>query len=410
MASSTSSDVTGDQSVQARQQFVCVKRPESSLNALFEHMYENERLVDVTLSCSNGQLQAHKLVLAACSTYFGDLFDKLANPFHYPVVIIKDMQIEDLRLLVEYMYKGQITINHDRVAEFVKCAENLQITGLSSLETLITNPVDKVDNNHTITINVEGPKKPNTIMNHRSISKRARRLAPAHIGPGFHNRTYHRLLNEDDIDSRHATGQLLDHPVIPSSDTLDSGNQFSATTYALATNSNHLTQAKNLIASNNHLSHGNSHQLHGNSVSSIQHIQHHLGMDSHTNSNNQQSSNHNLTDQLQVLSHSLAANRNSLPSHHTTTATNSHLGNHLTGAHHLSTSSSMVRGRLHPCNICWKTFREKANLKRHLQVHSIDRVVYACPDCNKTFSWKDNYIRHTKTAHHMNNVTRQQTT
>ena len=92
------------------QQLVCIKRPEPGLSAMFEDMYLNERLVDVTLSCNNGQLQAHKLVLAACSPYFASLFDKLANPFHYPVIVIKDMQFEDLKIIVDFMYRGQLTI------------------------------------------------------------------------------------------------------------------------------------------------------------------------------------------------------------------------------------------------------------------------------------------------------------
>jgi len=431
MSASTSSDVANQSSQEhpdrLQQQFVCVKRPDSSLTAVFEHMYLNERLVDVTLSCSNGQLQAHKLVLAACSPYFSSLFDKLANPFHYPVVVIKDMQFEDLKLLVEFMYRGQLTINHERLTDLVKCAENLQITGLSSLDTLVTTPIDKNDGNHMATINVEGPKIPSP--GHRAMLKRSKRSTSSSFNHQvIFSRTYQRSIEHNDADDYHrpTPDKLLEQSMLTSNDALDVGGQFTNTAYAIASNSAlHPTSTKNLIAthSHNHINSSHNHQSHGTPVSSLQHIQHHLGIDNHQlgGGMNQQHSSHNLSNQLQVLSQSLAANRATVSSNvsngnnggtngqanHSHHSSHSH---HTTSASNNSNNSSLIRGRVHPCNICWKTFREKANLKRHLQVHSLDRVVYACPDCNKTFSWKDNYIRHTKTAHHMNNVTRQQGT
>lgn len=457
MASSTSTEVattnqsSGDQ--QQNQSFVCVKRPDASLTSVFREMYSSERLVDVTLCCSNGQLQAHKVVLAACSPYFCGLFDKLANPFHYPVVVIKDMQIEDLRLVVDFMYRGQITIDQDRLSSLVKCAENLQITGLSSLDALITTPIEKLDGNHTTVINVEGPKlapPPANATNPKNYNKRAKRSTSSSINHQvIFSRTYQRNIHHhgsDDIMYQRPE-KFLEQSMIVSNDNLLEGTNhaFNASAYAIAASNNHPTSAKNLIACNtnssnnshhtsNHLN-SNSNQFHSTTVPSLEHIQHHLGIDNHHNGGSNTTGQHqvnahnnNISNPLQVLSHSLAANRA------TSMSTALHVGGSITpnlinngNQHHQqqssvnqnSTSSSSSSGhhsssavvrshRTHPCNICWKTFREKANLKRHLQVHSLDRVVYACPDCNKTFSWKDNYIRHTKTAHHINNVSTRQ--
>ena len=119
--------------------------------------------------------------------------------------------------------------------------------------------------------------------------------------------------------------------------------------------------------------------------------------------------------QIQVLSHSLSTNRTSLnaqASSHNGQLSNNNTNNNGNSSNSNSGNQSsshqqQSRGRVHTCHVCWKIFRERANLKRHFQVHSLDRVMYACLDCNKTFSWKDNYIRHTKTAHHMNNARQQ---
>lgn len=356
----------------ATNQLVCIKRPEPGLSSVFEDMYLNERLVDVTLSCSDGQIQAHKLVLAACSSYFSSLFDKLANPFHYPVIIIKDMRIKDLKLIVDFMYRGQLTISQERLTTLVRSAENLQINGLSN-----------VDGNGVQVSNVDGFNNNNGSRSNSQRSKRTKKSSSmsSSINLNQHQATFGRPYNstsgcrQDELDSPQPeklleqsmlTGELIDDP----------SHQFS-----YATN-NDPTSTRNL----------NNQQLHTPSPSSIN-VHHHLS----SSNIDQTSQQHQFTNQLQVLSHSLSANRSSLAH---ATVNNNH--NNQTSS--FQTVSQQSRGRVHPCNICWKTFREKANLKRHLQVHSINRRKYECPDCNKTFSWKDNYIRHTKTSHHLNNV------
>lgn len=345
---------------------ICIKRPELELSSVFEDMYLNERLVDVTLSCSDGQLQAHKLVLAASSPYFSGLFDKLANPFHYPVIVIKDMRIKDLKLIVDFMYKGQLTLSQERLLTLVKSAENLQITGLSNVGNIVPNNLESRDGSN-------GTSNTNNSRAACQRFKRAKRSSTSNLSQHqtiFARTAYHQS-RHDDIDSELSPqpDKLMEQSMITGELIDESHHQFS---YA----SNDPTSTRNL---------SHHHQLDTPPPSSI-HVQ-------HLNINNQHQQQH-LTNQLQVLSHSLAANRSSLVQ----TSNN----NHQQGGHQMMQQQS--RGRVHPCNICWKTFREKANLKRHLQVHSIDRVSYACPDCNKTFSWKDNYIRHTKTSHHINNA------
>lgn len=347
-------------------QLVCIKNPEPGLNAVFENMYLNERLVDVTLSCSDGQLQAHKLVLAACSPYFSSLFDKLANPFHYPVIVIKDMNIDDLRLVVDYMYKGQLTVSQEKLASLVKSAENLQINGLTnSCSTIVT------DNKNGIT---NGSHRSNA-SGLQKLKKEKKKPTPSLHQSNF-NRTYHTNHHARHDGFLPNADKLLEQSMIAGESLDGNHNQFSC--------NNDPTSTKNLNLNHQQL-------MHTPSPSAIHVGQHHQL----TGSADPQQ--HNFANQFmgQVLSHSLSTNRSTSSSGQTSTH-NEQQGNSQVGSH-------QVRGRVHPCNICWKTFREKANLKRHLQVHSLDRIIYACPDCNKTFAWKDNYIRHTKTAHHMNN-------
>lgn len=95
-------------------------------------MYKDETLVDVTLCCGDQQILAHRLVLSACSPFFRNIFEKQANPYHYPIITIDNVYVEDLKLLLEFMYRGEVTVPHERLSSVARCAANLQVDGFQS--------------------------------------------------------------------------------------------------------------------------------------------------------------------------------------------------------------------------------------------------------------------------------------
>lgn len=62
-------------------------------------------------------------------------------------------------------------------------------------------------------------------------------------------------------------------------------------------------------------------------------------------------------------------------------------------------SQSESPRRIFACPSCKKEFREKFNMKRHMQIHAPSRPKFVCNECSKSFAWKDNFIRHRKAAH-----------
>lgn len=106
-----------------------IRHSNHALASAFAQMYKDETLVDVTLSCGNHQIHAHRLVLSACSPYFRSMFEKQANPFHYPIVNLDNVYIEDLKLLLEFMYRGEVMIPQDRIAPIVNSAHALEVDG-----------------------------------------------------------------------------------------------------------------------------------------------------------------------------------------------------------------------------------------------------------------------------------------
>ena len=105
----------------------------------FQKLYNDEVMVDCTLSCMGGTIKAHKLLLSACSPYFTNLFSSFTNPYQYPVVILKDMPFVDLKAIIEFMYKGEVTVPQNILPSVLDSAKALMITGLCDIKVSFSN-------------------------------------------------------------------------------------------------------------------------------------------------------------------------------------------------------------------------------------------------------------------------------
>lgn len=65
----------------------------------------------------------------------------------------------------------------------------------------------------------------------------------------------------------------------------------------------------------------------------------------------------------------------------------------------ITVSPSLHDRRRPKCHVCNKTFFNKPNLKRHMEIHFLERKVYACHLCTKSFSWKTDLSTHIKMMH-----------
>jgi hypothetical protein len=62
------------------------------------------------MACYSSALVILQVVLSACSTYFDAIFSQYEE--NNPIVILKDVKFTDIKALVEFMYKGEINIDH----------------------------------------------------------------------------------------------------------------------------------------------------------------------------------------------------------------------------------------------------------------------------------------------------------
>lgn len=96
----------------------------------FQNLYDRGDLVDVTIACDGKLLKAHKIVLAICSPYFQEMF--MTNPCKHPIIVLKDVSLNVMQELLQFMYQGEVNVKHSELQSFMKIAETLQIKGLTA--------------------------------------------------------------------------------------------------------------------------------------------------------------------------------------------------------------------------------------------------------------------------------------
>ncbi|KAJ1523585.1 hypothetical protein ONE63_001430 [Megalurothrips usitatus] len=104
---------------------------QSNMLSVFDQLLHDESFVDVTLAVDGQLLRAHKMVLSACSPLFQALF--IGHPDKHPIVILKDVPYNDMRCLLDFMYRGEVSVDHDRLTALLKVAESLRIKGLTEV-------------------------------------------------------------------------------------------------------------------------------------------------------------------------------------------------------------------------------------------------------------------------------------
>ncbi|XP_021914814.1 broad-complex core protein-like isoform X6 [Zootermopsis nevadensis] len=109
----------------------------NNLTAGFHALLQEEDLVDVTLAAGGQFVHAHKIVLSVCSPYFKELFK--VNPCKHPIVILKDVGHKELVAILQFMYQGEVNVQQEDLATFLKTAELLQIKGLTENDSPATN-------------------------------------------------------------------------------------------------------------------------------------------------------------------------------------------------------------------------------------------------------------------------------
>ena len=124
----------------------CLKWNDFSSNMAesFKGLREEKAFCDVMISCEGQQLQAHKMIVSACSPFFKKMIEFQQKEKH-PIIILKDVSFLHMSAILEFMYHGEVSVTQEELPEFLKTAEKLEIKGLAEDEKEVVDGGEKGD-------------------------------------------------------------------------------------------------------------------------------------------------------------------------------------------------------------------------------------------------------------------------
>jgi len=102
---------------------------EKNISSSFRELNEDKDFFDVTIACGDNQIQGHKVILSACSPFFRSILKK--NPHQHPLLYLKGVKYEEILLVLNFMYHGEVNVAQDELNSFLSVAEDLQVKGLT---------------------------------------------------------------------------------------------------------------------------------------------------------------------------------------------------------------------------------------------------------------------------------------
>ncbi|CAG9765404.1 unnamed protein product [Ceutorhynchus assimilis] len=103
-----------------------------NLKRIFAEYFVSKLFSDVTICCGGKTFQAHKLRLCMASRYFKNIFQH--DSADHSIVYLQDVTPKELALVLEYCYKGEVSLSKNNLQGFLEAAATLQIESLFSEE------------------------------------------------------------------------------------------------------------------------------------------------------------------------------------------------------------------------------------------------------------------------------------
>ena len=100
-----------------------------NLTSSFGELRDGHDFSDVTLACNDGTfLEAHKVVLASSSAFFGDFLNRNKHP--QPFLFIRGTKGDELSEILDILYRGEENVRQDNLDRFLALSKDMKLQGL----------------------------------------------------------------------------------------------------------------------------------------------------------------------------------------------------------------------------------------------------------------------------------------
>ena len=101
---------------------------EANISSAFLDLKEEKDFADVTLVCAEGQVEAHKVILAASSPFFKKILKQ--SPHSHPLIYLKGIKLSDVEALLKFIYHGEVNVEEANLDTFLEVADEVKVKGL----------------------------------------------------------------------------------------------------------------------------------------------------------------------------------------------------------------------------------------------------------------------------------------
>ena len=102
---------------------------QTQVSQSFQNLRLSEELFDVTLACEDETVEAHKVIISACSLFFRHVLNKTKQ--NHPFIYLKGVLHKDLLAILDFIYSGETQVPAEDVNRFIEAAQELKIKELS---------------------------------------------------------------------------------------------------------------------------------------------------------------------------------------------------------------------------------------------------------------------------------------
>ena len=128
------------------------------MSEIVSNLRNDKDFLDVTLACDDGWITAHKVILSANSAFFRDILT--IHSHQHPLIYLRGIKYSVLNYILDFMYRGEVSVKQEDLDEFITIANELKVNGLTQAS--CDNENGSKENSSSIS--TENPTKSDSVM------------------------------------------------------------------------------------------------------------------------------------------------------------------------------------------------------------------------------------------------------